>query len=138
MVRGYLGPHRSCTRCNYHSWTRIEAFKHDKKCTKDKLYTMRLPYRFAAIEKIEDFDKFMCFFCDVDVTFARERAFATHCLTNHSELFQHIGLNKWECYRVANGHFPSDVEPIKYKKKPTNDIESLFESIRTDNDGNNQ
>ena len=51
---------------------------------------------------------------------------AQHCMDHHPTLLHYIGLNSWECYRVANGKLPDGVQAFTYKRKPTTIIDQLM------------
>ena len=49
-------------------------------------------------------------------------------MDNHPTLLHYIGLNSWECYRVANGKLPDGVQAITYRRKPTTIKELIMEA----------
>ena len=140
MVRGYLGSYKQCPRCNYHFWTRNEFFKHNKLCTTEtKFYTTREKYKFAAIERTKGRDLFDCFFCSNETTFKTEKGFALHCYEQHKKLLKYIGLNEWECYRVAYDDVPQYCKPRTYTKRNEKAVsKELMEGIIPGNDADNQ
>ena len=65
-------------------------------------------------------------------------SFASHCLTHHHKFLILIGLNEWECHKVAYGKLPEDVQAFTYKRKPTTITDLLMAQTARGDDALNQ